>query len=98
RIGALPRPGPMDLRYAPASLGAAPYRMTGAPRVLLIGASGGFRIGEALSLGAAHVDVLEAEPRLHDALTEGLGPSPAPAVVRDPRVRLLAGGPLAAAM
>ena len=98
RIGALPRPGPLDLRYAPASLDAAPYRLAPAPRVLLVGASGGFRIGEALGLGASHLDVIEAEPELHAALTQGLGPSPAPAVARDPRVRILPGGPLAAVL
>ena len=98
RIGALPRPGPLDLRYAPASLDAAPYRLATASRVLLVGASGGFRIGEALTLGASHLDVLEAEPELHAALVQGLGPSPPPAVVRDPRVRILPGGPLAAVL
>ena len=96
RIGALPRSGPLDLRYAPASLDAAPYGLAPAPKVLLVGASGGFRIGEALQLGAKHLDVLEAEPELHAALIGGLGPSPPPAIVHDPRVRLLAGGPLAA--
>ena len=98
RIGALPRRGPLDLRYAPASLGAGPYRLVQAPKVLVIGASGGFRLGEALSLGASHLDVLEAEPQLHAALVGGLGPSPAPDIARDPRVRILNGGPLAAAM
>jgi hypothetical protein len=98
RIGALPRPGPLDLHYAPASLDAAAYRLGRAPRVLLVGASGGFRIGETLAQGAAHVDVVEAEPQLHAALLQGLGPSPAPPIARDPRVRILAGGPLAEAM
>jgi hypothetical protein len=97
RIGALPRPGPLDLRYAPASLDAAAYQLERAPRALLIGASGGFRIGEAVSLGAAHLDVVEAEPQLHAALLDGLGPSPAPAIARDRRVRILTGGPLAEA-
>ena len=98
RIGALPRPGPLDLRYAPAALDAAPYGLMAHPKVLMVGASGGFRIGEALALGASRLDVIEAEPLLRAALTEGLGPSPAPAVARGPGVRLLAGGALAAAV
>lgn len=98
RIGALPRPGELDLRYVSASLDAAPYRLAPQPRVLLVGASGGFRVGEVLNLGASHLDVLEAEPTLHAALTGGLGPSPAPAIVHDARVHLMTGGPLAAAV
>ena len=98
RIGALPKSGPLDLRYAPASLDAAPYKLASAPKVLLVGASGGFRIGEALSLGASHLDVLEAEPELHAALTQGLGPSPPPVIARTPKVRILPGGPLAAVL
>ena len=98
RIGALPRPGPLDLRYGPASLDAAAYRLESKPKVLLVGASGGFRIGEALALGASRLDVLEAEPALHAALKAGLGPSPAPLALQDPRVRLLPGGPLAAVL
>ena len=47
------------------------------PNVLLIGASGGFRIAEMLALGAAHVTALEPEPVLYRALRHGLGTSPA---------------------
>ena len=44
-------------------------------RVLLVGASGGFRIAEALALGAAEVDVLEPEPvLLRRAAVTGLAP------------------------
>ena len=98
RIGALPFAGPLDLRYAPAALDSAPYRLEARPRGLLVGASGGFRIGEALALGASHLDVIESEPQLHAALTRGLGHAPASAVARDPRVRILPGGPLSAAL
>ena len=98
RIGALPRPGPLDLRYAPATLDAAPYRLMQAPKVLMIGASGGFRVGEALALGASRVDVVEAEPLMHTALIEGLGPSSAPSLAHRPGVRLLPGGALAVAV
>ncbi|MDE2515438.1 MAG: hypothetical protein KGL12_05390, partial [Rhodospirillales bacterium] len=44
RIGALARPGHLVVGYAKAALDGAPYAMLTAPRVLLIGASGGFRI------------------------------------------------------
>jgi hypothetical protein len=95
RIAALPRPGGLEARYAPAALAAAPYALMARPRVLLEGASGGFRIVEALGLGAARVDALEPEPVLRSALLHGLGPSPA--LAQDPRVRILDAGPLAAA-
>jgi len=41
--------------------------------VLLGGASGGFRIAEALALGAGAMDVVEPEPVLLGALRDGLG-------------------------
>ena len=100
RIAAMAKPGEPDTRYAAATLGAAPYMLLrdeqerGA-RVLLLGASGGFRVAEALALGAATVDVVEPEPILRDALRNGIGPSAA--MPTDPRVRILAGGPIAAA-
>ncbi len=94
RIAALPMPGRMDVGYAGAALDALPYTLIPHARVLLAGASGGFRIEEALALGAAHVDASEPEPVLRGALLNGLGPSPArPA---DARVRVLAESPLAA--
>ena len=95
RIASPPRPGALDLRYAPSALDAAPYVMRFGPKVLLVGASGGFRVAEALKLGAEHVDALEPEPVLRETLTDGLGPSPS--LLADPRVRLLPGGPVAAA-
>lgn len=95
RIAALPKPGALDAAYAPSALSAAPYALRGKPRVLLLGASGGYRVAEALALGAAHVDVVETEPVLHAALKSGLAGSPA--LPRDGRVTLLEGGPIAAA-
>jgi hypothetical protein len=96
RIAALPKPGALDIRYAGADLAAAPYTMLHAgARVLLAGGSGGFRIAEALALGAGHVDALEPEPELRRALLHGLGPSEA--LPAGPRVRILAEGPVAAA-
>ena len=95
RIAAIAKPGALDTRYAATALGAAPYFLLTAPRVLLAGASGGFRVAEALLLGASKIDVVEPEPVLRDALQNGIGPA-AP-MAADPRIRVLAGGPIAAA-
>jgi hypothetical protein len=95
RIAALPKPGGLDTGYAGADLAAAPYvLLPHGALVLLAGGSGGFRIAEALALGAAQVDALEPEPVLRRALLQGLGPSAA--LAADPRVRILAEGPVAA--
>ena len=94
RIASLPRPGGIGSGYAPGALDALPYRLLPRARVLLVGASGGFRIAEALALGAARVEALEPEPALYAALRHGLGP--APAFPDDPRVTLSPRGPRAA--
>ncbi len=95
RIASLPKPGPLDVGYAASDLSAAPYVLKPGARVLLAGASGGFRVAQALKLGAAKVDVLEPEPILNAALFRGMGPSPA--LARDPKARFVSGSPLAAA-
>lgn len=99
RIAALPKPGPIDAGYAAAALDALPYTLLrhtllGRPRVLLAGASGGFRIQEALALGAGSVVAAEAEPVLREALRRGLGPSPPQPA--DPRVTVTTLAPMAA--
>ncbi len=70
RIAALPQPGP-GRGLCGAALDALPYTLVPHARVLLAGASGGFRIAEVLALGAAHVEVLEPEPVLRGALAAG---------------------------
>jgi hypothetical protein len=95
RLASLPRPGPLDVGYAPATLAALPYVLRPHPRVLLAGASGGFRIAEALALGAAGVDALEPEPVLLQTLRSGFGPSPPFAASGD--VRIAGDSPIAAA-
>ncbi len=95
RIAALPKPGKLDVAYAGATLGALPYALLTRPRVLLAGASGGFRAAEALALGAATVAASEPEPVLRAAIRRGLAGS-APLGAR-PRIRLRAAGPLALA-
>ena len=94
RIAALPKPGVVDSAYAPATLDALAYVLRPGARVLMAGASGGFRVQQVLTLGAAHVDALEPDPVLRGALLSGLGGSPA--MVGDGRVRLLGESPLAA--
>jgi hypothetical protein len=95
RVAALPKPGLLDTHYAPATLAALPYVLRPGASVLLAGSSGGFRAAEALALGARQVDVLEPDPVVLGALRHGLGPSLP--LAADPRVRLSADGPLAAA-
>lgn len=94
RLAALPK-GQPAAGYAPATLSALPYLLRPHPRVLLAGASGGFRLAEARALGAREVLLLEPEPVLADALRHGFGPSPA--LTRRPGERLAAEGPIAAA-
>jgi len=94
RVASLPLPGPPDAAYAPAALDALPYRLIPHPSVLLAGGSGGFRVAEALTLGAARVRVLEPEPVLLRSLQRGSGPSPA--WPDDGRVSLSGDGPVAA--
>jgi MFS family permease len=95
RIAALPKPGPVDVGYARAALDGLPYSLIQRPRVLLAGASGGFRVAELLALGARSVEALEPEPVLRDALLHGIGPSPG--LGADPRVRVSGNSPVAAA-
>lgn len=93
RIAALPAE-PLSAPYARATLAAGPYALFDHPRVLLIGASGGFRVAEALALDARSVVVQEPEPMLRQILAEGLGP--VPPLPRDPRVTLSETHPLRA--
>jgi hypothetical protein len=95
RLASLPKPGPVTAAYADAALSALPYRLLDHPRVLLAGASGGFRIAEAAALGASAIDALEPEPVLRGALLHGLGGSPAFPDIPD--LRILADSPIAAA-
>jgi hypothetical protein len=73
RIAALPFPGQApSAAYAPATLGALAYRLAPAPRVLLVGGGGGFRVAAARALGARSVSVLEPEPVLRAALRRAM--------------------------
>ncbi len=83
RIAAIPKPGPIDARYAPATLAALPYTLKPAARVLLIGSSGGFRAAEITVLGAREIAVLEPEAGLRALLRRNPGERP-PASSRSP--------------
>jgi hypothetical protein len=61
RISAVPKPGEVDMRYAPATLEALAYELKPHPNALLLGSSGGFHPAEAVALGAAHIALLEPE-------------------------------------
>jgi hypothetical protein len=93
RIAALPQPGPLGADYAGAALDALPYKMIPRARVLLAGASGGFRPAEVLKLDASMVRVLEPEPVLHRILRDGIGPVAAGGA--QPGVSIRDAGPLA---
>ncbi len=93
RLTAVPKPGALDARYAGATLAALPYVLHPGAKVLLTGASGGFRVGELAALGAAHIDAVESEPILRRLLTDGLGPVPPLAIP----ARILSESPIAAA-
>ena len=95
RIAALPKAGGLTGAYADSALSAAPYRLRPGAEVLILGASGGFRLAEARALGAGRLLVVESEPVLRRALTHGIGPSRGLALGDD--VQLAEGGPLAVA-
>ena len=94
RIAALPKRGPADVRYAPATLAALPYFLHPHATVLLAGPSGGFRIAEALALGARTVTAIEPDPVLRAAERQALA---AGSPVQGQSVRLLARSPMAEA-
>ena len=95
RIAAIPKAGPLDVSYALATLGSSPYFLRPNARVLQIGSSGGFRIAEALSLGARSVDVVEPEPILREGLVGGIWSTDVLSMKQG--IRILPGGPVAVA-
>lgn len=77
RLAALPRQGAYDTGYLKAALDSLPYLLRRPDRVLLAGGRGGFRVREALELGARTVDTVESDPVLHGLLLSH-GPSSPP--------------------
>lgn len=87
RVAALPRAGPYDPSYVKAALDSFPYELLTQPKVLLIGTRGGFRIREAVSLGASSVVALEPDAPLFEFVRQGLLESGDP-ILRGSRVAL----------
>ncbi len=87
RIGSLPKVAGGDLSYIRGALDAFPYELHPAPRVLLIGSRGGFRLGEALALGASVVVALEPSAPVYDLVRAALQRVEDPTFI-DPRVQL----------
>ncbi len=67
RLAALAPAHGAKLGFVPSELDALPYRLIAHPRVLLIGASGGWHILEARKLGAAAITTVEPDPALRRA-------------------------------
>jgi hypothetical protein len=94
RIAALPKGPSIVSDYAAAALDALPYHLIPHARVMLAGASGGFRIAEVLRLGASKARVLEPEPELRRIIRGGL--DRVMPLVPSPDVQVIGTGPLAA--
>jgi spermidine synthase len=94
RIAALPKAGTYDPSYVKAALDSFPYQLLTQPRVLLIGTRGGFRVREALSLGASDVVALEPDDTLFQFVRQALLNFGDP-VLRGPRVTLSNRSPVA---
>lgn len=83
RLAALPRQAAYDTGYIKAALDSLPYLLRKRPRALLAGTRGGFRLREALELGARRVDSVESDPvLLHLLLTYGPSAPPRGDVLR----------------
>ena len=75
-----------------AALDAFPYELRPAAAALLVGTRGGFRMREALALGAASVTALEPDATLY-RLLRAQRDNPVAAALADRRVRLLPQSP-----
>lgn len=95
RLTSLAKPGAVDFSYVRGTLDSLPYLLRPGAPVLQIGTSGGFRVREALALGATQVVALEPDAVVRRAVRDGLGP--AAALHLGQSARLLAASPAAAA-
>ena len=96
RIAALPKPGAGRRRLCRRRRWTrCPITLIPHAHVLLAGASGGFRIAEALRARRRHVACWSRSRSCCGALRDGLGPSP-PLPTRDPACGRSGDGPLAA--
>lgn len=92
-VAELPKAERYDGSYLKAALDAFPYLLMTQPRVLLIGTRGGYRIREALDLGAAQVTALEPDATIFRLVSRGEGQSVLGAL-GDPRVSLRQDSPI----
>ena len=88
RITSLPKRLDYDVSYVKAALDTFPFELKPAPRVLLVGTRGGFRIREVLGLGASKVTALEPDPTLFGLVQSGADPS-----LKDKRLMLMRESP-----
>ncbi len=94
RLTSLPKQPASDPGYVRAALDALPYELRPAGETLLVGTRGGFRLREALFLGASSVVALEPGDRLFELVSrEHSNPASA---LNDARVRLLDQAPAVA--
>jgi len=76
-----------SLAYLGRTTSALPYRLRPQPRVLVLGAGGGFEVLQALSLGARAVHAVETNPQLVGLVAERYDDY-AGGLYRDPRVQV----------
>ncbi len=93
RLTSLPRQPDFDTSYVRAALDAFPYEAIRGPDTLLVGTRGGFRIREALNLGASRITALEPGEVLYGLIGRGRNTAP---IVADWRVTFLNESPSAA--
>lgn len=84
RLTSLPKTPEYNPSYIKAALDAFPFEVKRAPRALLIGTRGGFRLREALSQGASSILALEPDAALFQLIRERLPQD----LARDARVVL----------
>lgn len=92
RVTSLPKSGEYNESYVRATLDGFPYQLRPSPTVLMIGTRGGFRVREALVLGANAVVALEPDETLY-GLLDRQRDNPVAQALADKRVRLLQASP-----
>ena len=92
RLTSLPKGTRYDGSYIKGTLDALPYELKPKSRVLLVGTRGGFRLREALDLGAKTVEAIEPDATLYDLISAGRATGSQP-LLNDPRVHLSEASP-----
>ncbi len=92
RLTSLPKDSEYNETYIRAALDSFPYQLRPSAATLLVGTRGGFRVREALALGAISVTALEPDETLY-TLVRGQRNSPVAPALADKRVALLHASP-----